>query len=112
MNLTENEMSLLLKLQERNKGGKLTVINIERKSDREYDLSLTAVKTIDTVSCASYGWLPLTAISFLVTWTHPAVANMTDYPDMALNGDWSAVRDSSPEKIWAIFNRFVADKQF
>ena len=44
MNLTENEMSLLLKLQERNKGGKLTVINIERKSDREYDLHVPIIQ--------------------------------------------------------------------
>jgi len=52
-------------------------------------------------------WLPLAAISDLLVWTSPEIACMTDHPDMAYQGDWSGVRDSSKEAIWKIFYKFI-----
>ena len=51
--------------------------------------------------------LLLSCIRELTQWTSPTSANMTDYPEMVREGDWSGVRDTSEEKLWEIFRRFV-----
>lgn len=48
------------------------------------------------------------AIHYLTNWTMPEIANMTDYPNLCLEGDWSGVRDTSELKLWMIFEKFVA----
>jgi len=80
----------------------LNTVEIARKSEREYDLSISG-KTKDGMGFGA--WLPLGLISCL-DWTADPVAGMTDYPEMARDGDWSGVRDTEEEKLWAIFNKF------
>jgi hypothetical protein len=88
----------------------LEIVTIERKSEREYDVRFDA--TVDAPSLAnpaqrfSYsmgGWLPLGFIRECTVWTSRRIASLTDYPEMAAEGDWSGVRDSSTEAIWNIF---------
>lgn len=58
------------------------------------------------------GWLPLLAVKHLLLWSARNVAEMTDYPEMAMDGDWSGVRDTSSEKIKAIYKKFIIPKLF
>lgn len=51
--------------------------------------------------------LDLWAIQELTKWTTSELACMTDHPEMAMSGDFSALRDSTEAKRLAIFNRFV-----
>lgn len=90
-------------------GDTTTVETITRRSDREFDFSFSGIRRTDLPDGGMRfsAWLPLAFIMDRVDWTIPSVANMTDYPDMASSGDWSSVRDSSPEKIWAIFDRYA-----
>lgn len=77
---------------------------ISRRSDREYDLTVEG-KTVDGIGFSA--WLVLGMIANL-PWTSNKVAEMTDYPSMAKEGDWSGVRDTDEEKLWAIFNKFCS----
>jgi hypothetical protein len=79
-------------------------LKVSRRSDREYDLSLEGRYMREMNFSA---WLPLFAIRELTLWPSEEIAQCTDYPEMVVEGDWSGVRDSDPEKIWAIFHRFV-----
>jgi hypothetical protein len=101
MKLSCNEMQIIGWISEEYVNWK--VQEVERKSDREYDLRITG--TQDGHNFAA--WLPLASINYLVDWTNPRIAILTDYPEMAMSGDWSGVRDSSEEKIWKIFNTHV-----
>jgi hypothetical protein len=83
-------------------------VEVERKSGREFDLT---VRYRDTNRMLTGAWLPLGCIREMTKWTTPAIANMTDYPTMARHGDWSGVRDSEVETIWAIFTKHVLDKR-
>lgn len=74
-------------------------VSISRKSSRAFDIAVST----PTMSA----WLPLLAIRTRVAWNSKPVAKMTDYPEMAMEGDWSGVRDSSTEAIWKIFDTFV-----
>lgn len=82
------------------------VVSVERKSDKDYDVKIECTSDL----CSFGMWLPLGAIRELVAWTESDVARMTDYPEMAMEGDWSGVRDSSADKIWAIFNEHVVEE--
>lgn len=75
---------------------------ISRRSDRECDLTVEG-KTVDGIGFSA--WLVLGMISNL-PWTTKKIAEMTDYPMMAMEGDWSGVRDTDDEKLWTIFNTF------
>lgn len=93
---------ILLDKLSKQAGVKIT--EVERRSNRPFDLGYKAT------AAQGYGisaWLPLAAISELLNWTKSEVANMTDYPDMVRAGDWSGVRDTESEKLWAIFDCFV-----
>ena len=79
------------------------VVGIERKSNRDFDVKVDC----DSDFCKFGMWLPLGAIRSLTVWTDPKIARMTDHPEMAMEGDWSGVRDSSSEAIWAIFTEHV-----
>jgi len=85
-------------------------LKVVRRSDRECDLSLEGRFGKDYPylgGVAFSAWLPLLAIRELTPWTSEAVASLTDHPNMAMEGDWSGVRDSDPDTIWFIFERFV-----
>jgi len=85
-------------------------LKVSRRSDREFDLSLEGRFGKDYPymgGVAFSAWLPLLAIRELTQWAGDDVAGCTDYPDMVAEGDWSGVRDSDPETIWAIFHRFL-----
>ena len=97
------EMSLIRYILAR-EGYDLTTMTVTRRSDRLGDVSLQASRSSGVHLAA---WLPLLAIRNLTLWTLPTIADMTDYPEMAVGGDWSAVRDSTREKIWLIFEKFV-----
>jgi hypothetical protein len=106
--MTDNELHVVARLIA--KCG-LTEVKMERKSDREYDISLKGKYAPDApylAGTAFSAWLPLLAIRELTAWTSESIASLTDYPDMVMEGDWSGVRDSSTETIWFIFDRFAA----
>jgi hypothetical protein len=75
---------------------------VERKSDRLFDLRLEG-RTSDGVVFGA--WLVLGMIGEL-PWTQKNIAEMTDYPSMCMRGDWSGVRDTDEDKLWAIFHKF------
>jgi hypothetical protein len=44
-------------------------------------------------------WLPL-QILHDAPWSDDPIAGLSDYPDMAYDGDWSAIRDTEEEGVW------------
>lgn len=72
-----------------------TAITLDRRSAREFDLSVAGSRGQDRFSA----WLPLAAIHALPSWEQ--AWTMCDIPEM--RGDWSAIRDSEVETIWTIF---------
>lgn len=101
MQLSLNEIRLLDKVTLKT-GAWIHAVN--RKSDKEYDISFEGHSPS---GYAYMAWLPTYFIANMTDWGSPAIANMTDYPDMAKTWDWSAVRDTSDEKIWDIFHKHV-----
>jgi hypothetical protein len=83
---------------------KWTEFSVTRRSEREFDLSVEGTYSDNHYLPGTKfsGWLPLIYIRELTVW--PSYAHMTDYPEMVAEGDWSGVRDSENEKIWAIFH--------
>lgn len=105
--MTQNEQSLVERISSR---CVLEDVKVSRKSDREYDLTLEGRYGKDSpymAGVAFSAWLPLLAIRELTDWPSEAIASLTDYPDMVMEGDWSGVRDSDPDTIWFIFDRFA-----
>lgn len=105
--MTTNEQKLLDRLTRR---CFLEELKVERRSDREYDLHMEGRFGKDYPYMGGVlfsAWLPLMAIRELTEWTSHRIASCTDYPDMVVDGDWSGVRDSDPETIWSVFNKFV-----
>ena len=47
----------------------------------------------------------------LVAWSTPYWAHYTDYPEMAKMGDWSAVRDTSDERLTVFYDEVVKHLQ-
>ncbi len=87
---------------------------IERRSQREYDISIEGKHYFDSptkpgerVEVGFSAWLPLMCIRDLLNWCQWDIAEMTSYPSMTAAGDWSGVRDSEPEYIWEIFEKYV-----
>lgn len=105
--MTQNEQNLIKRLAVK---CHLEDIRVSRRSDREYDLSVEGKHGKNApymAGCAFSAWLPLLAIRELTQWPSESIASLTDYPDMVMGGDWSGVRDSDPDTIWFIFERFV-----
>ena len=105
--MTPNEQNIVARLSEQ---CRLEDVKVSRRSDREYDLTLEGRYGKDAAymgGCAFSAWLPLMAIRELTLWPSEAIASLTDHPDMVMEGDWSGVRDSDPDTIWFIFERFV-----
>lgn len=78
--------------------------SVERRSDREFDLSVSGVyaEGAPMGGMQFSAWLPLAYISNHPAGWSDAVFEMSDYPGMV--GDWSAIRDSSEETVWQIFD--------
>jgi len=105
--MTLNEQKMVARLTSK---CLLEEVKVSRRSDREYDLSLEGRYGEDAPymgGVAFSAWLPLMAIRELTKWTSMEIASVTNYPDMAIEGDWSGVRDSDEDTIWFIFERFA-----
>lgn len=104
-NLSNEEHLALYRL-----GIRMDITEVFRKSKRQFDIEIEGEmpsvfgKKHDPVPFTA--WLPLFVVREYLKWTHEDIAWMTDYPEMAMKGDWSAVRDSSRSKIWAIFRKY------
>lgn len=84
----------------------------ERISDREFDLKVFGRHKEGALAGVEFeAWLPLAAIKELINWRSHRVAQMCNYPMMAQDGDWSAIRDSEESKIWQIFEKFYIAKE-
>lgn len=85
----------------------VTDCTVTRRSDRTFDLDVNGHtdKYPSVPGLAFSAWLPLACINDLTSWASPKVYDMCDHPYM--EGDWSGIRDSEPETIWAIFERHV-----
>lgn len=103
MNLSRQERILVGMLRDR--GQRATLIT--RKSDKPFDLAIEGETGYGDQKCKFSGWLPLSCIHELTSWTSNEIAGMSDYSMMVREGDWSGIRDSSPESIWAIFEAHV-----
>ncbi len=97
MKLTINEMKLITQIPE------ISDLEIERKSDREFDLSIIGMRNNYPFSA----WMPLLAINEMIDWSMPKIAQLSDYHDMVRSGDWSGIRDTNEEKLWIIFHNFI-----
>ena len=76
-------------------------ISVFKPSEKEYELTFSGKhKGYDFSAC-----LLLSFIHEMFDWTK--FADMTDYPEMCKAGDWSAIRDTHEDKLWAIWNEVV-----
>lgn len=66
--------------------------SIKRRSPREFDVEYSGP--------GYASWLPLAAIC-AVNWIK--FAEMSSYPEMVREGDWSGIRDSTRDEIWEMF---------
>lgn len=77
-----------------------------RTSDRPFDFKYTVLPG-EKMPAKVVAWLPLAAIRVaqqLATETEwDAICELSDYPEMADSGDWSAFRDSSNKSVWQMF---------
>lgn len=77
-----------------------------RSSNRPFDFKYTVAPS-KTMPANMVSWLPLAAIRVAqplateIEWD--AICELSDYPEMAESGDWSAFRDSSKESVWQMF---------
>ncbi len=85
-------------------------VEIGRKSIRPYDLTFYGKYLTGEGSFAS--WLVLAYIRHCVPWTSSRWAKMTDHPQMAMEGDWSGVRDTEEENLWALFWAHFNEEEF
>jgi len=106
MKITQREWRLVEVYLASMKKGKVSNVVVTRRSDREFDLGVEGM-----VGVRRFGaWLMLGCISTRLNWCLDEVAKMTDYPEMVREGDWSGVRDTDNEKLWAIFKHFKLDE--
>lgn len=96
---------LVEKVIERTQG--YSVASVERgETSHPADINVTGHN--GALGCMFDAWLPLLAIRELTNWCSPDIADMTDYPCMAAEGDWSGVRDTDRTRILEIFDAHVA----
>jgi hypothetical protein len=106
MNITERERTLIDTVARREKW--VTFDVTARNSDREFDLLIEGTHTqFSDKGCRFSARLPLAALHSSCDWCSPQVASMTDYPDMAMDGDWSAVRDTNEATQWRMFDTLI-----
>jgi hypothetical protein len=113
--LNKSEVDLLTAFLKHAKSGgdDYSLSKITRRSEKEFDFGMegeitgNSYKPGEKMTYGFSGWFPLAVIRASL-W--PSYAEMSDYPEMVESGDWSGIRDSEPETIWAIFE--VARKTF
>jgi hypothetical protein len=106
MNITEREQTLIDTVARREKWVTFNVT--ARNSGREFDLLIEGThKQFNDRGCKFSALLPLAALHSSCDWCSPEIASMTDYPSMAMDGDWSAVRDTNEAARWRIFDTFI-----
>lgn len=74
-------------------------ITIERRSEREYDVSIDGGHNKFGFPVGFRGWLPLAMLH--LWWGDKQCSHLVD--DMG-TGDFSFVRDREPDEIWAMFD--------
>ena len=99
MRITGEELTWLTSICE---ALKYTLLEVTRVSDRPFDLHFEAERKDDWKASA---WLPLSLLS-CVDWTK--LGDMSSYPQLTRDGDWSGIRDSTKEEIWAMFDHVKA----
>ncbi len=84
---------------------------ITRRSARPYDLTIEGRYGYGHAmqGIGFSAWLPLGALHALEAKDYARAVRMSDYPEMG--GDWSGIRDSTPETIWRMFNVLVLRRQ-
>jgi len=101
--LTANELEMLAKVAAHKRAEISSVI---RRSEREYDIEFNGWD--GKMRCNFSSWLPLAAIG-CVDWTGEEYAEMSDYPMMVAEGDWSGIRDSNEGAVWRMFKKALVD---
>ena len=88
-----------------------TVEHAVRNSDKEGDVQILGKFTYFVPNfmaeprTGNYSaTLTLAAIKDLTNWTRRDIAEMSDYPEMVMKGDWSGIRDSEYKAIQQIFD--------
>jgi len=115
--LSEEAHSILSKvlLRCQDEGYRYEIKKVTARSDDPIDLEIEGVQHASPYSDGDYtptnflAWLPLMAIHNLMDWTEMEFARELDYPFMAMEGDWSGVRDTDPEKIKRLFKIHIQD---
>lgn len=105
--LSNDESQALYKM-----GLRVDILKVTRKTARAFDLDIEGeLPSLDKKSkpFPFSAWLPLYVIREYLNWTYPEIADMTSYPEMVMEGDWSGIRDSSHTQIWAIFKQYGKD---
>jgi hypothetical protein len=106
MNITSREQILIDTVARREKWATFNVV--ARNSDREFDLLIEGTHNqFGDRPCKFSARLPLAALHSSCDWSSPQAAGMTDYPDMAMEGDWSAVRDTNDAGQWMMFSSLI-----
>jgi hypothetical protein len=106
MNITDREQTLIDTVARREKWVTFNVT--ARNSDREFDLLIEGTHTqFSDRGCKFVARLPLAALHSSCDWCSPQAAAMTDYPNMAMDGDWSAVRDTNADAQWRMFDALI-----
>lgn len=74
-----------------------------RRSDHPFDVNIEGP--------GYRSWLPLAVLSNYWGIYQDKLALMSSYPSMVLDGDWSGIRDSSEEQIWAMFEYVLLQEE-
>jgi hypothetical protein len=99
--LLPEEQSLFKKINQ----GQLKDVVFARTSYQRFDFHFEGHNTEQDINVVA--WFPLWAVKHATDWTSKEVANMSSNPKIAMEGDWSALRDEDEEIIWKIFETFV-----
>ena len=103
--IKQAELDLIHKVTRAGESGTVEVTAIRRRSDRPFDVEFEGSYVAGFLKgCGLQAWLPLAVIRDS-NW--PRLAAMSDYPQMVRAGDWSGIRDSEPEAIWAMFEKVI-----
>jgi len=97
MKIHEQEIRIITKIVG---DGTLTGI----ATDNEHKLYDIHFSWTDEKNYRHSAWLPLAYINRFSEWYREPIVSMSDIPEMARDGDWSAIRDSEVSTIWQIFD--------
>ena len=94
-----------------------TVTKVKRRSEREYDFNISGTEVyllegkplLNKEPINFSFWMPLALIRESV-WT--LLAPYSSIPEMVREGDWSGIRDSEKDAIWAMLDQVLTDKKY